>query len=140
MRFNYEKLCRSWKWEIPTYYNIGRDCTDKHAKRRSHRNKVALYWENEGGETQRFTFADLARLTNQAGNALLGLGFRKRDRLLIRLPNLPEFPLIFLGAIKIGAVPIPSSTMLTAEEVAFLLAQQAVEIPGEGAVALGQCL
>ncbi|HET7853395.1 MAG TPA: acyl-CoA synthetase [Candidatus Methylomirabilis sp.] len=121
MRFNYEKLCRSWKWEIPTYYNIGRDCTDKHAKRRSHRNKVALYWENEGGETQRFTFADLARLTNQAGNALLGLGFRKRDRLLIRLPNLPEFPLIFLGAIKIGAVPIPSSTMLTAEEVAFLL-------------------
>jgi len=121
MKFNYEKLCRSWKWEIPTYYNIGRDCTDKHAQRKSHRNKIALYWENEWGETQRFTFADLARLTNQIGNALLALGFRKRDRLLIRFPNLPEFPLVFLGAIKIGAVPIPSSTMLTAEEVAFLL-------------------
>ncbi len=121
MKFNYEKLCRSWKWEIPTYYNIGRDCTDKHARRRTHRNKIALYWENEEGETQRFTFADLARLTNQIGNALRALGFRKRDRLLIRLPNLPEFPLVFLGAMKIGAVPIPSSTMLTAEEVAFLL-------------------
>jgi acyl-coenzyme A synthetase/AMP-(fatty) acid ligase len=121
MKFNYEKLCRSWNWEIPTYYNIGRDCTDKHAKRKSHRNKIALYWENEEGETQQFTFADLARLSNQMANALRALGFRKRDRLLIRLPNLPEFPLVFLGAMKIGAVPIPSSTMLTAEEVAFLL-------------------
>jgi acetyl-CoA synthetase len=121
MKFDYEKLCRSWKWEIPRYYNIGRDCTDKHAMRRPHRNKIALYWENEEGETQRFTFADLARLTDQIGNALLSLGFRKRDRLLIRLPNLPEFPLVFLGAVKIGALPIPSSTMLTADEVAFLL-------------------
>jgi acetyl-CoA synthetase len=121
MEFNYESLCRSWKWEIPAYYNIGRDCTDRYAKRESHRNRVALYWENEEGETRRFTFAEIARFTNQIGNALLSLGFQKGDRLLIRLPNIPEFPLTFLGAIKIGAVPIPSSTMLTAEEIGYLL-------------------
>lgn len=121
MKFHHENLCRAWRWKVPAYYNIGRDCTDKHAQRKSHRNKVALYWENEEGETKRFTFAELARLTNQIGNALLALGFRKGDRLLIRLPNLPEFPMVFLGAMKIGAVPIPSSTMLTAEEVGFLL-------------------
>ncbi len=121
MKFNYQNLCRSWKWEIPTYYNIGLDCTDKHAKSESHRNKVALYWENEDGETKRHTFTEIARLTNQIANALLSLGFQKGDRLLIRLPNLPEFPLVFLGAIKIGAVPIPSSTMLTAEEIDYLL-------------------
>jgi len=121
MEFNYEKLCRSWRWKIPIYYNIGRDCTDKHARRESHRNRIALYWENEEGETRRFTFAELAQLTNKIGNALLSLGFRKGDRLLIRLPNIPEFPLVFLGAIKIGVIPIPSSSMLTAEEVGFLL-------------------
>lgn len=121
MEFNYENLCRSWKWKIPAYYNIGRDCTDKHAKRESHRNKVALYWESEEGETKKFTFADLSILTNRIGNALLSLGFQKGDRLIIRLPNLPEFPLVFLGAIKIGAVPIPTSTMLTAEEIGFIL-------------------
>jgi acetyl-CoA synthetase len=121
MEFNYESLCRSWKWEIPTYYNIGRDCTDKHAKRESHRNKDALYWENEEGDTRKFTFAELTSVTNQIGNALLTLGFRKGDRLLIRLSNIPEFPLTFLGSIKIGAVPIPTSTMLTAEEVGYIL-------------------
>src|SRR4030066_1512959 len=121
MKFNYENLCCSWKWEVPTYFNIGRDCTDKHAKSESHGNKIALYWESEEGEIKRFTFAELSSLTNQIGNALLSLGFQKGDRLLIRLPNLPEFPLVFLGAIKIGAVPIPSSTMLTAEEIDYLL-------------------
>jgi acyl-coenzyme A synthetase/AMP-(fatty) acid ligase len=121
MRFNYQNLCRSWKWEIPEYYNIGRDCTDKLAKRDSHRNKIALYWENEEGEIKRFTFTELARLTNQIGNALHSLGFQKGDRILIRLPNLSEFPLVFLGAIKIGAVPIPSSTMLISEEIGYIL-------------------
>jgi acetyl-CoA synthetase len=121
MKFNYDKECHSWKWEIPRYYNIGRDCTDKHAKRVSHINKVALYWENEEGESKRFTYGELSQLTNQMANALLSLGFQKGDRLLIRLPNIPEFPLVFLGAIKIGAVPIPSSTMLTAEEIGYLL-------------------
>jgi acyl-coenzyme A synthetase/AMP-(fatty) acid ligase len=121
MKFNYENLCRSWKWEIPTHYNIGRDCTDKHAIRESHRNKVALYWENEEGETKRFTFRELSELTNKIGNALLSLGFEKGDRILIRLPNIPEFPLVFLGAIKIGGVPIPTSSMLTYEEIGFIL-------------------
>ncbi len=121
MKFNYQKEFHSWKWEIPTYYNIGRDCTDKHAIRKSHRNKVALYWENEDCESKRFTFSDLSLLTNRIGNALLSLGFQKGDRLLIRLPNIPEFPFVFLGAIKIGAIPIPTSTMLTAEEIGYLL-------------------
>src|SRR3970040_2854088 len=121
MKFNYENHCRSWKREIPTYFNIGRDCTDRHAKSESHGNKIALYWESEEGENKEFKFAELSSLTNQIGNALLSLGFQKGDRLLIRLPNLPEFPLVFLGAIKSGAVPIPSSTMLTAEEIDYLL-------------------
>jgi acetyl-CoA synthetase len=121
MNFNYEKLCRTWKWEIPTLFNIGKDCTDRHAKKEHLRNKVALYWENEFGETRRFTFRELSNLTNQIGNALLSLGFKKGDRIIIRLPNIPEFPLSFLGAIKIGSVPIPSSSMLTSEEIGYIL-------------------
>lgn len=121
MKFDYENLCRSWKWQVPAYYNIGRDCTDKHAKRESHHDKIALHWENEEGETMRFTFAELSQITNRIGNALIFLGFQKGDRIIIRLPNIPEFPFIFLGAIKIGAVPIPSSPMFTSEETGYLL-------------------
>lgn len=121
MHFDYEKLCRTWKWEIPPLYNIGKDCTDNQAKKEHLRNKVALYWEDEFGETRKFTFLELSNLTNQIGNALLSLGFKKGDRVIIRLPNIPEFPQAFLGAIKIGSIPIPSSSMLTSEEIGYML-------------------
>jgi len=121
MEFDYDRLRKSWKWEVPEYYNIGKDCTDKLALLPSHREKVALYWESDEGECRTYTFADLSVLTNKIANALLSLGFNKGERIVIRLPNLPEFPLVFLGAAKIGAVPVPTSSMLTEEEVGFVL-------------------
>lgn len=114
--FNYEWECQNWKWNIPKEYNIGYDCVDKHTKTEK-RNKIALYWENAQGETDKFTYNDLKRLTDKFGNTLKNLGYKKGDRFLIRLPNLPEFHISFLGGTKIGAIPIPSSIMLGAHEI-----------------------
>ncbi len=119
--FDYEELQRRWKWVVPRRFNIGRDCTDKWAALESHREKVALYFEDDRGREERYTFGELALLTNRAANALLSLGFRKGDRLVIRLPNLPAYPLVFLGALKAGIVPVPTSYMLTAEELAYIV-------------------
>ncbi len=116
--FDYEKEYKSWKWNIPEDYNIGIDVVDKHTKTNK-KNKVALYWENEEEETDKFTFLEMKNLTNKFGNALRNLGFKKGDRFLIRLPNLPEFQISFLGGVKIGAVPIPSSVMFRAHEIEY---------------------
>ncbi len=116
--FNYEKEYKSWKWNIPEGYNIGIDVVDKHTMTNK-KNKVALYWENEEEETDKFTFLDMKNLTNKFGNALKNLGFKKGDRFLIRLPNLPEFQISFLGGVKIGAVPIPSSVMFRTHEIEY---------------------
>ena len=116
--FNYEKEYKNWKWNIPEDYNIGIDVVDKHTMTNK-KNKVALYWENEEEETDKFTFLDMKNLTNKFGNALKNLGFKKGDRFLIRLPNLPEFQISFLGGVKIGAVPIPSSVMFRAHEIEY---------------------
>ena len=116
--FNYGKEYQNWKWDIPEELNIGYDCVDKHTKT-SKKNKVALFWENEEGETDKFTYSDMKSLTDKFGNALKNLGFKKGDRFLIRLPNLPEFQISFLGGAKIGAVPIPSSVMFRAHEIEY---------------------
>jgi acyl-coenzyme A synthetase/AMP-(fatty) acid ligase len=116
--FNYEKEYKKWKWNIPEKYNIGYDIVDKHAASKN-RNKIALYWEYTNGESDRFTFGDMKNLTNKFGNALKKLGFKKGDRFLIRLPNIPEYHVSFIGGLKIGAVPIPSSVMLRAQEIAY---------------------
>ena len=115
---NYKKEWSNWRWDIPNEYNIGYDVVDKHAKT-DKKNKIALYWENAEGETDKFTFLDMKHLTNRFGNALKNLGFKKGDRFLIRLPNLPEFQISFLGGTKIGAVPIPSSVMFRAHEIEY---------------------
>ncbi len=116
--FNYSKEAKQWKWKIPTYYNIGADVIDKHAESPI-RNKIALYWENEQGDTQKYSFNDLKYLTNKFGNVLKKLGLKKEDRYLIRLPNIPAYQISFIGGVKIGAIPIPSSVMFREKEIAY---------------------
>jgi len=116
--FEYDKVYKQWKWDIPKKYNIGADVIDKHAASKN-RNKIALYWENAAGATERYTFGDLKDLTNKFGNALKHLGLQKGDRFLIRLPNIPAFQVSFLGGVKIGAVPIPSSVMFREHEIEY---------------------
>jgi acetyl-CoA synthetase len=116
--FDYENAYKSWKWDIPEFYNMGHDCCDRHAEG-PNRNKVALYWENEAGEARKYTFREFRNMSNQFGNVLRGLGLAKGDRFIIRLPNVPEFQASFLGGVKIGAVPIAISAMFTAKEIAY---------------------
>jgi len=116
--FNYEKDFKKWKWDIPEKYNIGYDCVDKHTNTNK-KNKIALYWEDSEGDTEKFTFNDIKFLTNKFGNVLKNLGFKKNDRFLIRLPNVPQFHISFLGGVKIGVIPIPSSVMFRAHEIEY---------------------
>ncbi len=116
--FDYKKECESWQWNIPEKYNIGYDCVDKHTKTNK-KNKVALFWEDGDGDTDKFTFQEMKNLTDKFGNVLRNLGFKKGDRFLIRLPNLPQFQISFLGGVKIGAVPIPSSVMFRTHEIEY---------------------
>jgi len=68
------------------------------------------------------SYAELFRLVNRMGNALSRLGIEMEQRVGLLLPNVPEFVAAFFGAIKIGAVPIALSTMITPDEQTFLLA------------------
>src|SRR5713101_302694 len=67
------------------------------------------------------SYGDLALGVNRAGNALRELGVVAGDRVLIALLDSMDFAVSFLGAIKIGAVPGPVGTDLSADEYAYLL-------------------
>ena len=67
------------------------------------------------------TYAELAAAVNRAGNGLRELGVTAGDRVLMALLDTPEFAAVFFGAIKLGAVPIPVGTDLSAGEYALLL-------------------
>jgi len=117
-KFIYKKEFSDWKWDIPKKYNIGYDIVDKHTEGKN-KNKIALLWEDTKGNSKKFTFGEMKKLTNKFGNILKKLGLKKGDRFLIRLPNIPEFQISFIGGVKIGAVPIPSSVMFREHEIEY---------------------
>jgi len=116
--FDYVKACQEFKYDIPEQLNMGEDIVERNI-RLGRQDKVAFYWENAQGEAKKFTFGELAVETNKFGNVLRSLGITKGDRILFRTPNIPEFVFAFIGALKIGAIPIPSSTLFRASEVEY---------------------
>ena len=67
------------------------------------------------------TYSELDALVNRAGNVLRSLGLAPEQRAVLLLHDGPAFYACFLGAIKIGAVPIPINTMLREADYRFIL-------------------
>ena len=65
-----------------------------------------------------WTYAEIAAQVNRAGSLLRRSGVERGDRVLLILPDGPEFVAVFLAAVKIGAVAVPASTFLRADDYA----------------------
>jgi len=110
-----------WVWRIPERFNIGVACTDAHVDTpRADRPAVVVDDDRTGAGV--VTFRELAERTSRFAEVLRELGVQAGDRVLIRLPNCLAYSTAFLGAMKRGAVPVPTSTLLTADEVQYLAA------------------
>ncbi len=73
------------------------------------------------GET-RFTYAELNSAANKVANALRSLGIQPGDKVAMMVPNVPEFPIIYYGILKLGATVVPLETMLKGGEIRYHLA------------------
>lgn len=109
----------AWQWNLPSHFNIGVACTDAHlgTAREDH---LAMIVEDDTLGVSTATYRELADATSRFAQLLRNLGVALEDRVLIRLPNSLAYPTAFLGAMKRGAIAVPTSTLLTAEEVAYL--------------------
>ncbi len=108
-----------WEWNIPEYFNIGEACCDQHLESPT-ANAIAMIVEDDALGTSQITFAELSEQTGRFAQLLRNLGVEFGERVLVRLPNSLYYPIAFLGAMKRGAIAVPTSTLLTAEEVAYL--------------------
>ncbi|MCD6319304.1 MAG: AMP-binding protein [Candidatus Desulfofervidaceae bacterium] len=107
----------NFKVEVPEYFNYAIDVVDEWAKQ--DRNKLALVWTNEEGREKKLSFWDLMIRSNQAANILKGLEISKGDRVMLMLPRIPEWWEIVLGLTKIGAIIVPSTTMLRSRDILY---------------------
>ena len=70
----------------------------------------------------RLTYGELQRETRRAANMLRRLGVRREERVAMIMLDTVDFPIVFLGAIRAGIVPVPLNTLLTADQYAYILA------------------
>ena len=100
---------------LPEIFNVATHFVDRNV-REGRGEKIAI----ECGE-ELVTYAQLLERTNRAGNALLELGVRPEERVLLLLLDTPEFLYSFFGAIKIGAVAVPTNTQARTPDLEYIL-------------------
>ncbi len=90
------------KWFVNGKINISYNCLDRHLTT-WRRNKAALIWEGEPGDSRTYTYAQLHREVCQFANALKQLGVQKGDLVGIYMPMIPEAAIAMLACARIGA-------------------------------------
>src|SRR5437764_14965733 len=101
--------------EFPERFNMA-DYFLYHNLEEGRENKVCLYFKD-----QTYTYGEAARMSNRAGNALRDSGVEMEDRVLIILPDCPEFVWTWFGAARIGAVITMVNPLLPADDYCYYL-------------------
>jgi hypothetical protein len=91
------------KWFVNGKINISYNCLDRHLTT-WRKNKAALIWEGEPGDSRTLTYAQLHREVCQMANVIKQLGVQKGDRVGIYMPMIPEAAIAMLACARIGAV------------------------------------
>ncbi|MBD2391512.1 acetate--CoA ligase [Aphanizomenon flos-aquae NRERC-008] len=90
------------KWFVNGKINISYNCLDRHLTT-WRKNKAALIWEGEPGDSRTLTYSQLHREVCQFANVLKQLGAKKGDRIGIYMPMIPEAAIAMLACARIGA-------------------------------------
>ncbi|XP_074741891.1 acyl-coenzyme A synthetase ACSM4, mitochondrial-like isoform X2 [Strix uralensis] len=126
---DYEAISRC-EQELPEYFNFASDVLDKWSqieKERKEPSNPALWWINGKGDEIKWSFEELGFLSQKVANALSGpCSLQRGDRVLVILPRLPEWWLLYVACMRTGVIIIPGTTQLTAEDICYrLLASKA---------------
>ena len=114
-REDYDTAYREFRWPELDAFNWGLDYFDVLARDNDNR---ALWIVDDGGGELKLSYAELAARSNQVANFLRASGVQRGDRILVMLPNQVALWEVMLASIKLGAVTIPATTLLTRDDLA----------------------
>ena len=98
-----DTLAPHYQWFKGSQCNIVYNALDRHIAT-GNKNKLALIWEGEAGDTKKFTYYELYREVNKLANAMRSLGVGKGHRVVLYMPLIPQTMMAMLACAKIGAV------------------------------------
>src|SRR5689334_11391240 len=92
---SYPQACREFRWDLPEFYNIGVDVSDRNCSHSA--DEPAIIEETPSGTVRIVTFRDLRDHSNRFANVLAGRGCRRGDRIAILLPQTADHATAQIG-------------------------------------------
>lgn len=114
--------------KIPEYLNIAHACTSNEYKADKHDPDNIAIIVDQHDDVQQLSYRELSKQSKQAANIFQALGCQQGDRVMLCLPNYVEFPLAFFGTLNIGAIAVPSSILLSGDELDYLAKDSGAKI------------
>ncbi len=130
----YAQLHAAYRWQVPTHVNIASLCAARWARQTP--TATAVIYENEHGETARFSYLDLDQASRRMATALQTLGVQRGDRVAILLPQRFETAVAHMAIQRLGAIAVPLSILFGADALQYRLADSSacVAIADESAM------
>lgn len=114
---SYDDFARNFALKVPENFNFAYDVVDAWAE--TEPDREALLWTNPAGDERRFTFGRLKELSDRTAAYFQALGVGRGTRVMLMLKRHYEFWLAMMALHKLGAVAIPATHLLTAEDIEY---------------------
>ena len=108
--------------EVPRDYNLAAELLEGHVA--GGRGARIAVIDDDG----RYSYAWLAERARKAAAALHALGVQPEQRVALCMHDSVAWPATFLGAIALGAVPVPLNTLLTTDDYRYLIADSRARV------------
>ena len=92
-----------YSWFVEGKCNLFTNALERH-QNTPVKDKIAILWEGENGDTRKISYAELYDLVNRFAAVLKKLGIKKGERVAVYLPNVPEVAVTMLACVKLGAI------------------------------------
>jgi len=111
---NYQEEYRQFRLVVPEKFSFPLDIFDRWD------DGLALFW-TDGEVEKTYTFRDLTVLSSKGAGALSRCGIKRGDKVIVMLPNIPEWWEIMLALMRVNAIPIPATTLLSPKDLEYRL-------------------
>jgi acetyl-CoA synthetase len=103
----HQSLYDTFRWLVPTYFNLGQECCHRWANSSVDARRIAMFYETHTGTREIWTYERLANTANQLANGLTRMGVRAGDRVALITAQRPEALVAHIACYSLGAVIVP---------------------------------
>jgi len=121
MNDQYPELYSSYRWFVPTQFNLAQACVHRWAENPLEGRRIAVYYEDGLGQREVWTYSRLSETTNQLANGLIKMGVAPGDRVAIIMTQRPEAAAALMAVFSVGAIATPLSCEFGPEAIGIRL-------------------